>query len=560
MELTLKNFKTALPKAILKDAVKFAVRECEEIEKGRFIAFVDEGKDSYDVSLSFAKTGDVLEHSCDCTHQKGYCKHKAALLHHLSQAKKEEKAPSKAKKKESATATLLRQVDEDELRRWVADLLQKNKDLVLSFSLHFSAQQHYTPQQVESLTATAVKAAIGSKRNIDSTQLKRLVDLLAEVHAPILKYYKSNLAEKSSFLLLHAIVEGCYRLGFKVKSTSNRIAKYVENTLDQTVESIHLLQTEEAWAKAVGYYIDHLVREEREIRIEYLSHLINIYKLCGEGRRLGLLEMLVSRYTDISRRYLYHKEKYQNVVLSVTLGLRQFTKYHELFSPIRHDVLFNEHLIRNLIGIGELERAEKYCREQIAANVKDEFNVPYLTLLKEIYTRKGDANKLMAVVSEMLPFTFSIDDYKYVAAALPETEQQKLRLRLLNRAKRISHSSNPAAAEFSFALALHEKKFSKMIREIGSDTTFGIILKYFDPMFQHDKMGLLNAIMDKSDRSWYHSPEHEADEQVFPELYERIVKSYEKDLLLKSVRAKLNPNGYAFGNRFLRYMKQRLIP
>lgn len=114
--------------------------------------------------------------------------------------------------------------------------------------------------------------------------------------------------------------------------------------------------------KAVGYYVSHLVRKEREIRTEYLSHLINIHQLCGEDRRLRLLDMLASGYTEISRRYLYHKEKYQNVVLSVTLGLRQFTKYHELFSPIRHDTRFNEHLIRNLIGIGELERAERYCR------------------------------------------------------------------------------------------------------------------------------------------------------------------------------------------------------
>lgn len=197
---------------------------------------------------------------------------------------------------------------------------------------------------------------------------------------------------------------------------------------------------------------------------------------------------------------------------------------------------------------------------QIAANVKDEFNVPYLTLLKEIYTRRGDANKLMAVVSEMLPFTFSIDDYKYVASALPETEQQKLRLRLLNRTKRISNSSNPAAAEFSFALLLHEKKYSKMVREIRSDTTFGIILKYFDPMFQYDKVGLLDAMLDKSDRLWYSNPEHEADEQVFPELFDIVVKSYDSNLLLKSIRAKLNHNGYAFGNRFVKYVKQRLIP
>jgi len=559
MELTLTNYQSTLPRAIVKQAGKYPVRECDEVEKGQFVAFVDDGDESYDTSVTFSDTGEVIQYVCDCSTKKGYCRHLGALLQHLSMAKKE-KPPVKTKKKvNNPSATLLQQVDEVELRKWVGMLLQKNKDLELAFTIHFSAgEQHYTPKLVESLTTNAIKAAIGSKRNVDSTQLKKLVDLFAEVHAPVIKHYKTHLAEESSFLLMHTIVEGCYSLGLKVRSSSNRIAKYVENTLGQTVDSIHLLQTEEAWGKAVGYYIDYLVRQEREIRVEYLSHIINIHNLCGEGRRLLLLEMLVTRYTEISHRYIYHKESYQNLVLSLTLGLRQFPKYHELFVPIRYDIRFNEHLIRNLIGIGELERAEKYCREQIAANVKDEFDVPYFLLLKEIYTRTGDRNKLMTVLKEMLPSTFNIDDYKYVSAALPEAEQQKLRTKLLSRARRMSQNNNPATADFCFALLLHEKKYSKMISEIGSHTTFGIILKYFEPMFQHDKLSLLNVILNKPDRSWHWSPDHEADAQVFPDLYDLIVKSYDNDILLKTIRAKIKPRGYSVDNRFFRYIKQRL--
>jgi len=50
MELTLKNYRMALPKALLKQAEKNTVRECDETTPGNYVAYVDEGNDSFDVS------------------------------------------------------------------------------------------------------------------------------------------------------------------------------------------------------------------------------------------------------------------------------------------------------------------------------------------------------------------------------------------------------------------------------------------------------------------------------------------------------------------------------
>jgi hypothetical protein len=61
LELTLKNCKTLLSPVVLKAAEKLLVRECDEIEKGTYIAYIDKGKDTYDVSLTLV-SDKVKEH------------------------------------------------------------------------------------------------------------------------------------------------------------------------------------------------------------------------------------------------------------------------------------------------------------------------------------------------------------------------------------------------------------------------------------------------------------------------------------------------------------------
>ena len=61
-KVSVKNFSSVLPKDLLKLAEKNKVRECDETEKGHFVAYVDEGTDSYDVSLVIEGKG-VVESS-----------------------------------------------------------------------------------------------------------------------------------------------------------------------------------------------------------------------------------------------------------------------------------------------------------------------------------------------------------------------------------------------------------------------------------------------------------------------------------------------------------------
>jgi uncharacterized Zn finger protein len=64
-------------------ARKLVFRELEEVEsKGNYVAYVDEGDDSYDINIQLDKDV-IVAHSCDCERRDSYCIHQLAILMQL---------------------------------------------------------------------------------------------------------------------------------------------------------------------------------------------------------------------------------------------------------------------------------------------------------------------------------------------------------------------------------------------------------------------------------------------------------------------------------------------
>ena len=61
----------------LKNADKINIRELEEEGKNNFIAFADDGDNSFDVNVRIDEAGEVQELTCDCE-SKVICIHKIA--------------------------------------------------------------------------------------------------------------------------------------------------------------------------------------------------------------------------------------------------------------------------------------------------------------------------------------------------------------------------------------------------------------------------------------------------------------------------------------------------
>ena len=558
MTITLKDYADVLPKELMALAEKNKVRECDETEKGHFVAYVDDGNDSYDVVLNF--TGNELStHTCDCKNGHTFCRHKAALLMHIARGKKV-KAPVKAKKKENKTEILLDQIEATDLKEWVRNLLHKNKDLELSFIHYFSTiRQLYTPEDVKKLVAEAIKVVLGNRKTAEAIQLKRLTELWTEMLRTVVEQYQANVTDEGSFLNFHTMLEDIISVQYKIETTSNKLPKFVEGLLQRSAEAINNLQIEESWDKAIRYFIRYLIRDQGGFRSHYLVHLNNIAAISIFARKEKITDLLVKQYGNALPESRGNAHTYTKMIFLMVEANDLFSRYYTLFKPIPYDNDYNLKLIQLLIKNHHFEIAEKYCRAQIMSNYKTDYNVIYWEQLKEIYTLTNDEGKLAEILAVLFPFTYDFDDYLIIASRIPEEERKKWRTKMLSRASNASNSRNTAATVFCFRLMDYEKNHKKMIEYIDSHASYSIITPYFEKMILTDKAKLIETMLRKHDDTfWIDIERDKKDDACFPELYALVEKNYTPQYLKMIIAKEEKDRKYYRLNRFMSYVKEQL--
>lgn len=562
MTISLKNYTKVLPAGLLKQADKEIIRECDETEKGHFVAYVDEGKETYDVSLTVSPQNEITAHSCDCKNNSSFCKHKAALLVHVAKGKKIKTTISKTKTKTNKIEDLLEEATPEDLKDWIRNTLQKNKDLEFSFTYYFSSkQQKSTPSDVTKITNDAIKVVAGNKKNIDQTQLKKIVDLWTELHTPIVQSYLANAGEESAFKNFHTILKTALLFQLKIRNynSSNKILEYVEGLLQSAVDSINNFQNEDSWLKAIRFFIDHSNDENGLFNLGYLHHLRNIIGISNEERKNKIISLLAKYYKEsLAKEFTEHKN-YTECLLTTIVENKLFHEYYDLFKPIKYENQFNQILIRLLIDNNHLARAEKYCKEQMQGNYDKKYNIPYLILLNQIYTAQNDKVNLIKIKEELLPVTFDFDDYLYLYDQIgSEEEKKKWRNKFLAKA---SHSYNLESTIFCFRLMAHENSYKKMIQYINSFTPYTLILEFFEPMARTDKDMLLLEIIKKSEAFHYtfiNGDEEINDNEIYPELYNAVLKYYDPYELQVMLHKMEKDRHYYRRNNFMLYLKNRL--
>jgi hypothetical protein len=556
MALTLKNYATTVPAELLQQAKKNTVRECDETEKGHFVAYVDDGGDSFDVSVTLKAGNEITRHTCECKSTAGFCRHKAALITHIANGKKAKEVVVKVGKKQSKAEELLINAEPDRLKDWVRSVIAKNKDLELSFVHYFSVKEQPTQAEVQKIVNDAVKAVVGGKRTIDATQLKKLVELWADMLTPVVEHYQDNVTDEKSFLNFHALLEGCIDFGFKVESGSNKISKFIEECLLKSVEPVSMLQVEEAWDRAVGFFINHVPDGVNRVRMHYVGHLQNIMNVSSRERQLKIIDWLARQFEKCTPDTLMNGTLYSKFIFAMVNEHDLFARYGRMFKPIRFDNEYNRELLELLIEHKELTLAKEYCLEQIKYNFRDEYNVLYWTFLRELYLIENDEENLAKILALLFPFSFNFDDYLFISKRLPEDERKKWRTKMLTRARSISAPYKKNAMVFYFKLADADKAYRKMIDYIEHDTPYNFILEYFEPMALTDKNRLMEAIIRKHDDSGW-GKKSEKDTGYFPELYQLISKHYTADYL-KMVIKNSEKSRYFIPNKLISYIKEQV--
>lgn len=265
--------KKTLKKDITK-ATKFPVRELEEEEKGCFIAFVDDGEHSHDVSIRL-QGDDVKEMNCDCEEAASTCLHKVAVLLAMNTSVSGETKTAKVKeggrkKKLTESEELMLTMDKEVLMSWLSGVFKKNKPLEQQFLLTFSAKEVvYTKEQVIEITEQAIFSVAGKRKTLEAAKIKKVLDLLTIALEPINQFVITNITKPVAVEIFTGFLDTIYAFDKRIIHYSKRIGTYIDQYIEKFALSINIIQDEKIWEEMVKDHLNSLFKGVKKSNKRY---------------------------------------------------------------------------------------------------------------------------------------------------------------------------------------------------------------------------------------------------------------------------------------------------
>ena len=503
-KLTLDNYQDIALKSVFGKAKKLVARDIEEVSPNKFVAYVDDEKESYDVAIVL-EGKNVAEVSCDCPKHTTFCLHKIALLNFIKSKKPTKSISVKRRKTESEI--LLEQLDESTLKLWASELFKKNKDIEFLFVNEFTKNEiQYTKDDVIKIIDKAIKSVIKSKKNIDATELKRIIDALEVALAPVSKFCKEHIflpEPYDLFLLSNSIL---FEFHNKMPLNSIKLIRFIEKRYKEINLYIHSIQNKSQWETIIDENIKFLLLEEGIYGMQ-METIFHLYESIDTKERKAFFASIIFEVhtTAINKGTRYIKEV-KLFFLKVFSENDLFRKVYMHFEPIRYENDFNVFLIEKLIEIEKYDLAENIAIQQIAINYQERYNINYYQLLVNIYTISADEKKMALLQMKLIFYNFSLDTYKLIQKHCDVDAFRKFRTKLLTAFKRDFYGSKKAVQNY-FEILYFEKKLKNMIDTISEYTSYELIFNYKEELFLFDKLSFLLALLKIEKSSFYYKEE-----------------------------------------------------
>lgn len=389
----------------LLQASKLPVRELEEIKKNHFIAFVDDGNESYDVSI-FIRNNIIIEHNCDCNENSDFCLHQLAVMNDIVGNKKLSSSTTKGKrqKKVNETDALIQQIDADDLKIWLSNYLKTNKETERHFLLDFSKKEiQFTVDEVENIITDSIKSVIGNKRGkVAISEVKKIIDLLEKSLSPIVDYIEQNIL--STEIVLPITLKICDLLlefHYKSKTTSVRIENFIKSIIDKYGFFTSKIEVEEQWDKiAIGSW-KSLFNDDYNIDINNINICYEIYKATTKKRKKKIALLLLQELQEFIKENLTYVSDINIYFLEVMIENNLLKETVDYFTPTYYNNEYNEKLLNALKNIDE-EKTISYCKKIIEYNRNEKYNLPFYKILIDIYEKQNNIIKLTEIKRKLL--------------------------------------------------------------------------------------------------------------------------------------------------------------
>ncbi len=530
MKLT--DLQQAFSAQMRKKATAQPLREVEEIEKDQWEAFADDGNESYVIQIVLEKS-EVVRHTCDCGKYDAYkfCVHQIALLLHLANgvSGKAVLLPKGQNTKEDPLHTMLGQIEKADLVHWIKEILNVHKDLQVAFMARFEPKpDNYTVKNVQEITNAAVISVIKTKKKIDQTELKQILNLWKQVHQPIIDYYLSFINTTEKIEILSALLDVVDEWRIKLNVNTTKFKTYLGAIFAKTIEPLHNIAIESIWEATITKYFQTGFKNKNDLAIDWLTFLGKITQIEPNQQRVDFILMLFkdAYIRSTSKKSSVVNSWFTELVYDIYKKANKTTECILWIKPILHENEFNMEVIDQLITQNYIDLAEQHCLLAISNNQYEAYNVSYLHRLKNIYLLQQPAKReeLFTVIREIFPYYSTLDDYLLILNEHfkgRDAEAKKWRTKVMNKMSNYI-SRERSITVLYFEILYHEGKFGKILQNLIICETAEIACMYFDTLYILSRIQLLrNLAMFGS----YYMKE-EADKKRFLELAEKIKSNY----------------------------------
>lgn len=554
----------SIPASMLKKASLLKVRECDEESKGRFVAYIDEGESSFDVALELQPDGTASIMQCECNADGKICRHVAALLLHLSNDKKPTPQKKVKKAKQQAFELLLQDIDPTTLRQWLHEILSKNKDIQLSFTRHFtSANRIFNPKDAASLAQEGRKAILKNRRKAHVSEIKKLTELWDSLFAPLLEQSLKEISSYQGFELLDSLIGAVIEQQYNFQHTGTQILKYLQKNLNKAADSIRSLATEDAFQRTILSFSEQIAIDFHEKGNLYMLFLLELAETCDMARRRTIATHLVDVYEKIPYVEVNLPVETSSSLLSFAIATGVFKEKSTAFETIYHENQYNIQLIRAVIEIGEYDKAEKMCNEQIRRNIHATFDFPYQQCLRDIYHITGRTDAYRKIATKLLLDQFTIKDYHILMNMTgDEKERKAFSKKAFESALHQAFRNNADAVDFCYRMISKDGSYGNMTELLFQiPECYPQIVEFFDLMMDEEGSYIfLNALLIRNDgkQKGFIPTDPIADAEVMNTLYWKVVDRYGLKTL-KKVLTSAEQKKHIFGlNRFANYVQFQL--
>ena len=542
--LNLKNFKKHFSDDIKLWAIKCKVRECDEVSKGQFVAFVDLGEQSFDVSLHLNPKKEITASSCDCPKGDSLCQHKFALLMHLSGNEKVT-APKLIKNKISPHQLILNELSHEDLKSWLLKLLEKDKPLKAEFIQEFSKTEDLflTQIELEKKLKELLKAVAGAKKILEPSDFKKAMSLWENFSLNHLKIYLKNPCLNVNFEQLEFLMMALNNQIDAVRTQTFTSYKNIFKKISkETSKSIAQIIDDQSFTKAISILSSNMVNNQW-YNTDILRILHETYELSDDTRKNEILNLSITKYQVFHSNSHYGDPYFTKTMWSMIKNLNQTKKHAAKILPISYNNDFNIELIGSLINDQNLDLAITYCNKILKSNLYVEYNLPYWLILKKIYKATKQTDELLEVKKQLLPFTANFEDFLEIYENMEdEIEKKQFRINLLTKFRTNMGRNQLISSDiFCIKLADYENNYVKLIEYLQYYQFIQYFVPALDKMFVYNKKKTLLNIISHFQSKYYSENETimEQEKESFLTVYQIIIKYFTEDELVAFFRQHL---------------------